>query len=144
MRHWVWVLISFSLSLVLWACTPAAGDLKIEKAWARPGLKGETSAVYFTLTNSREEEDRLTGAGCEVAEAAELHLSMMDMSGTMKMVPQEFVPIPPGQTVEFKPGGLHVMLINLKQELKPGDQFDLTLTFEKTGKKTLPITVQQP
>lgn len=69
---------------------------------------------------------------------------MPGMSGAMKMRPVESVPLPAGGTVEFKPGGLHVMLLELKRDLKAGDAFAVTLKFEKAGPQTVQVTVREP
>ena len=61
----------------------------------------------------------------------------------MQMTPQEFVPIPAGEQVVFKPGDLHVMLIKLHDQLNVGDTFDLTLVFENAGEIALSVTVQE-
>ena len=68
---------------------------------------------------------------------------MMDGNGVMSMQMQEAVTVPSGKTLEFKPGGLHVMLIRLNQDLKIGDTISLTLIFEKTGSRTIVVTVKE-
>jgi hypothetical protein len=67
--------------------------------------------------------------------------SMQD--GNMQMMHQQEVPLPTGKT-EFKPGGLHVMLIGLNQDLNPGDMFSLTLDFVTAGVIPLEVTVSEP
>ncbi len=68
-----------------------------------------------------------------------MHITMVDANNVMSMHPQATVDIPAGGTVEFKPGGLHVMLIGLKQDLKAGDTYTLTLQFRNAG--DVPVTV---
>lgn len=69
----------------------------------------------------------------------------MDMGGTaMQMRPVDRLPVPAGGSVELKPGGLHVMLMDLKRKLAVGDHFQLTLRFEKSGEKTVDVEVRQP
>ena len=80
----------------------------------------------------------------EIAEVAEAHMSMLDANGVMSMQNQEAVSIPARKKVEFKPGGLHVMLINLKQDLNPGDIITLTLEFKETGNVLVEVPVQEP
>jgi copper(I)-binding protein len=65
------------------------------------------------------------------------------VNGTMKMMEQEFVEIEPNQMLEFKPMSYHIMLINLKQDLKVGDQFEISLTFEKSGEKKIIVEVKE-
>jgi copper(I)-binding protein len=60
------------------------------------------------------------------------------------MVRQDYVEVPAGADLSFAPGGYHVMLMGLKQELKPGDSFPLMLTFEKAGQVTLQVAVKTP
>jgi copper(I)-binding protein len=116
--------------------------IKIEKAWARPALQGNPSAVYFKIENNLKETDRLISVTSQVAEFNEIHLSSM-VNGTMKMMKQEFVEIEPNQLLEFKPMSYHIMLINLKQDLKVGDQFEISLTFEKSGDKKIIVEVKE-
>ena len=63
------------------------------------------------------------------ATAAEMHLSQMNADGIMEMTQQESIPMPVDFDLELKPGGYHIMLIGLKQDLKAGDEITLTLYF---------------
>jgi len=137
-RLFVFAVIAF----VLAACgASGSGELGVNDVWARPGLADGNSAVFFVIDNPGA-EDFLLSASSDVAGAVELHKTVME-DGAMKMVQQMNVPVPTGETV-FKPGDLHVMLIGLKNDLNPGDEFTLTLNFEKAGKKTLSVIVQEP
>ena len=130
------------IAFVLAACgASGSGELGVNDVWARPGLADGNSAVFFVIDNPGA-EDFLLSASSDVAGAVELHKTVME-DGAMKMVQQMNVPVPTGETV-FKPGDLHVMLIGLKNDLNPGDEFTLTLNFEKAGKKTLSVIVQEP
>lgn len=112
----------------------------VSEAWARPGPAGGNSAAYFKLNNPTPEEDRLLGASSPVARSAELHLSEVDANGVASMRRQDFIDIPAGWQLAFAPGGLHVMLIGLTQDLDVGDTFPLALEFEHAG--TLEIQVE--
>ena len=68
----------------------------------------------------------------------------MSDEGTMSMQPQENVPIPNGSEVAFEPGGLHVMLINLESDLRPGDGFSLSLNFQQAGTVEIEVPVREP
>jgi len=72
---------------------------------------------------------------------AEVHQTSA-VNGVMQMRPVAAVKVPHGQLVTFGPGGLHVMLMGLKQPLKQGDSFPLTLTFTKAGDVTVNAMVQ--
>jgi len=131
-----------SLAIVLAACgASGSGELGVNDVWARPGLADGNSGVFFVISNPGS-EDFLLSASSDVAGAVELHKTIMEDSN-MKMVQQMNVPVPTGETI-FKPGDLHVMLIGLKNDLKPGDTFKVTLNFENAGEKTLDVVVREP
>jgi periplasmic copper chaperone A len=126
------------------ACTPAARTLEVKDAWARPGFIGGSSGVYLTIDNRGGEADTLLSASTTAAQVTELHRSMMDSSGTMRMEPLDSVEVPGNSTVSLAPGGLHVMLVNLQQDLAPGNTFELQLTFQNRGQVSLTVTVNEP
>lgn len=122
--------------------------VRVESAWARSapmmeGGKGKAGsgngAIYVTLANAGKERDALIAAASDAAVAVELHESYQDM-GMMMMRPVKRIDIPAGGKVEMKPGGYHIMLLNLKRELKAGQTVNLTLQFQKAGK--LPVHVE--
>jgi hypothetical protein len=94
------------------------------------------------IHNETAGTDTLLSASSDVAGAVELHMTSMQ-DGNMQMMHQQEVPLPTGKT-EFKPGGLHVMLIGLNQDLNPGDMFSLTLDFVTAGVIPLEVTVSEP
>jgi copper(I)-binding protein len=132
------------VGLLLGACTVGGGNLSIKEVWARPGLAGETSAVYFTIENGQSEADSLLSVSCDAAGMAELHISLEDDQGNMTMQPQEKVDVPAQAKVEFKPGGLHIMLMGLKEDLKVDQKLKVTLNFEKAGAVQIEATVREP
>lgn len=116
----------------------AEGNIMVESAWSRAALAGRTGVVYFSVM-AMGGADILLGATTSVADHAELHKSM-ESGGMSQMRPVESVLLAAGATVDFAPGGLHVMLIGLKRDLKEGDTFPLTLKFEHAG--TVETTVK--
>jgi copper(I)-binding protein len=100
-------------------------------------------AAYMVLKNKGNEADRLLSAETRAAEAVELHESFMDENDVMKMRPVEggAIEVPAGGQVELKPGGLHIMLINLAEPLETGTTSPMTLTFEKSGKIEVEVAV---
>ncbi len=74
----------------------------------------------------------LTAVASPAAASAELH-SMSVEEGVMRMRPVARIELPPGKAVKLAPGGLHIMLIGVKQPLKPGDKVPLTLTVQRAG-----------
>ncbi|MEO8937895.1 MAG: copper chaperone PCu(A)C [Burkholderiaceae bacterium] len=112
---------------LLLSCSVAFA-VDVSNAWARATIKGQTaSVVYMTVTST--ESARLVGASSPLAAVVQVH--EMAMQGTtMKMRPVAAVDLPAGQPVELKPGGLHVMLMDLRQPLSTGDKLPLTLRIE--------------
>ena len=88
----------------------------------------------MTITNGRVADDELVGVSApEVTNDASLHETTDDGSGMTGMQHVDGIVIPAGKTVALEPGGYHVMLMDLLEELKAGDRVTLTLTFEQTG-----------
>ena len=110
------------------------GSLTVGQPWARATPKGAPMAGgYLTITNKGTAPDRLVGGSVPFAGRFELH-EMTVEQGVMRMRPLgQGLEIKPGQTVELKPGGLHVMFLDLKQPLRAGERQKGTLVFEKAG-----------
>ena len=115
-----------------------------------PGMGGtpmmtgtSTSAAYMTIANGGSTPDRLIGAASDVAAAIELHTTeVKDNVARMQQV--QGIDIPANGEVQLKPGGFHIMLINVRRDLKPGDTITLTLTFAQAGKVEVAVQVRQP
>jgi periplasmic copper chaperone A len=109
-----------------------------------PGMSmnGTNSAAYFVITNDGDEADTLIGAKSEVASSTEMHETRIE-NDVAQMVPIARVDVPAHGSIEFKPGGYHVMLVGLTQDLKVGDTLKLTLQFEKSGEITLDVPIRQ-
>ena len=108
-------------------------SLQVSNPFARatpPGAR--VAGAFMTIKNQGTETDRLVSASSPVAGLVEIHEMAMD-GGMMKMRAIKGLDVKPGTTVEFKPGGYHVMLEDLKQPLKEGDRIPVRLTFEKSG-----------
>jgi periplasmic copper chaperone A len=110
------------------------GAIHITQPWARATPKGASSgAGYLTVTNNGTAADRVTCAGSDAAAQCQIHTVSME-NGVMKMRPVEGgLEIKPGETVILKPGGDHVMFVNLKHPLEQGNAVEATLQFEKAG-----------
>lgn len=136
------LLLSLFLMLILNSCMESK-EIGVKSAWARPGIAGNTTAAYFLISNPLDRADKLLSAKSDIAQITEIHHSS-EMNGTMSMQEQEYVEIPAKSKIEFKPIGLHVMFINLKQDLTKGDQFQLMLNFENSGQIVVNVEVQEP
>jgi copper(I)-binding protein len=110
------------------------GDLTVTSPWTRATPGGSKIAGgYLKITNNGNSADRFVGATSDVSDRVEIH-EMSISDGVMKMRPlPNGLEIKPGETVELKSGGYHLMFMDLKQPLKPGDTFKATLQFEKAG-----------
>ena len=114
--------------------TYKVGPLVIEAPWARATPGGaQVGGGYLKITNTGAETDRLIGGSLPIATSVEVHeMSMTD--GVMRMRKLEKgLEIKPGQTVELKPGGYHIMFMGLREGLKQGQPIKGTLVFEKAG-----------
>jgi copper(I)-binding protein len=120
-----------------------AGSLKISAPWVRATPKGASvGAGYLKITNSGATPDRLVGGSSEVSSRFEVHEMSID-NGVMRMRPVgNGIEIKPGQTVELKPSGYHVMFVGLKKPIAPGEPVKATLQFEKAGKVDVTFTVE--
>lgn len=109
------------------------GDIKVGQPWARATPGGaKVAAGYLTITNTGKAADRLVGGTALVSGVLELHdMTMVD--GVMRMRRLDGIEIKPGATVTLRPGGLHVMFMELKQPLKQGEKVKGTLVFERAG-----------
>jgi periplasmic copper chaperone A len=119
------------------------GSLKIGHPWARATPKGATiGGGYLKITNNGTALDRLVGGTSEVSKGFELHEMSMD-NGVMKMrAMDKGVEIAAGQTIEFKPGGYHIMFVGLKKPLEKGQRVKATLDFEKAGKVDVEFLIE--
>ncbi len=120
-----------------------AGDIAIGHPWARPTVEGQRAGGGFMkLENKGKTDDRLLRASSEVAERMELHTMSVGSDNVMRMQEVKAIDIKAGQTVELKPGGLHVMFMGLKRPLKVDDRIKAELEFEKAGKVTVEFKVE--
>jgi copper(I)-binding protein len=140
MKRWI-ALFLFLTALPVLAIGCSGGELAVTGIWARSAASGQNGAVYFVIENQTGQDDTLMDVRGDTAEAVEVHLSQMDDKDVMTMERQESVSIPAKSSVEFKPGGLHVMLIGLKKDLQMGDTFDITLVFQNAGEININVPV---
>jgi copper(I)-binding protein len=136
-----------------------AAAVTVGDPWARPGTAGGNSAIYMELTGG-DEDDALVGA--EVSEAvatdAQVHETVMesgdmdsgdmgsdgDGSGMMSMQEVESVAIAAGETVALEPGGYHIMLLELAEDLVVGDTVEVELSFESGATQRVTAEVREP
>ncbi len=111
------------------------GDLMIDHPVVRatpPGAK--VAGGYLLIVNSGKSDDRLLGGTADFAGKTEVHEMKMENDVMKMQALPDGLPVPAGETVSLKPGGYHVMFMDLKQQLKIGEKHKVMLTFEKAGK----------
>ena len=118
------------------------GDLQVRHPWSRatpPGAK--VAAGYLEIRNSGKKPDRLIGASTPLARKVEMHITgHHDGVARMREVP--VFEVPAGQRVEMRPGGSHLMLVDLVRPLAKGERIPLTLRFEAAGELVVELEVQ--
>lgn len=116
-----------------------AGDLTIDTPWLRATPNGaKVAGGYVTIRNTGSVPDTLTGAAVPFARSGEIHSMSME-GGVMKMAPVSGgLTVKPGETVELKPGGYHLMFEGLTGAPKAGESVSGTLMFQRAG--TVPVT----
>ncbi len=118
------------------------GDIHIMKPWSRPlPAVSVNGAAYMTLMNKGDSPDRLLSVSTPAANKAEIHNHTME-GGLMKMRPVEAIDIEAKGSTTLEPGGVHVMLMGVRNPLEEGDVFPMTLTFETAGSVDVEVHVQ--
>jgi copper(I)-binding protein len=128
------------LSLALLA-TPAFAQIEIDNAWTRatpPGAK--TAAGYMTIRNQSSSPDRLIRAASPLAARVEMHVHLHD-GDVMRMRQVKGYDIPAQGSLELKPGGAHLMFVDVKRSFKEGEKIPVTLRFERAGEMKVEFRV---
>ena len=124
---------------MLAAAAAAHAQVEARAAWVRGTVQGQTTAgAYMELTSG--ERANLLGAESPAARSAEIHEMKME-GNVMRMRAVPRLELPPGKTVELKPGGYHMMLVDLKRPLRKGDLVPIRLKVELSDKTIKTIQV---
>lgn len=134
-------IVGFALALIVVMSQPVMaddlklGELEIVHPWSRETPQGaKVAAGYVTIVNHGGEADRLVAVTGEIAGRTEIHEMAVDDKGVMTMRPLAAgLEIPAGGEVVLKPGGFHIMFLDLTGARKQGERFSGSLTFEKAG-----------
>ncbi len=127
------------LSATAWAQTTT---VKVEDAWVRGTVATQkATGAFMRLTPSANA--RLVSASSPVAGVVEIHEMAME-NDVMKMRQIPGLDLAAGRSMELKPGGYHVMLMDLKQQVKGGDSVPITLVFEDDAKKRFTQEISAP
>lgn len=129
------------LLFLLLAAVPAQAQVIIEKPWARATVAAaRVAGAYLTVRNPSGVPDRLIGASSQVAARVEFHVSSRD-GEVMKMRQAQALEIPANGSLELKPGGAHLMFVDIRKPFKEGDLVPLTLKFERAGEVSVQARV---
>ncbi|HEY8416595.1 MAG TPA: copper chaperone PCu(A)C [Limnochordales bacterium] len=125
-------------------------QVTITGAWVRPARAGETSAVYFSVANPGPADVEIVRVETDAAQLAEIHETVMEVQMVQGRLTQEMhmhhvhaLVVPAGETVQLRPGGLHVMLIGLKQDLEEGQTIAVRLWAADGSHVDLTVPVSQ-
>jgi len=124
----------------LLATSALADSVKIENAWARATAPGQKVAAGF-MDLTADADMAVVGGSSPVSKSLELHFMRMD-NGVMEMRQMKEIALPKGQTVKLEPGGLHIMFIGMKNQIKAGDKVPVTLIVKGADGKEKKLAVE--
>jgi len=117
-------------------------QVTVDEPWVRATVASQKATGAFMQLRSPA-NTRLVAAKSSVANIVEIH-EMAMVGDMMKMRAIPGIDVPAGKAVELKPGGYHVMLIDLKDQIKAGDTVPITLVFEGADKKQQTVEIKAP
>jgi copper(I)-binding protein len=134
--------LSLTLASLLFATSALAQEVTVVEPWARATVPGQKATGAF-MNITAKQASKLLSASTPVAGITEIHEMKMDKD-VMRMSSVPALELPAGKTVELKPGGYHVMLMDLKQPLADKSTITMTLTFEDAKGQKSRMEVQVP
>jgi copper(I)-binding protein len=130
----------FGMVATAQAQTAKVGSVQIENAYTRATVPGQQVAGGFMKIENKGSADQLVSASSPVASEVQLHEMAME-GNVMRMRQVKEIPVPAGGAVELKPGGLHLMFINIKAPLTAGETVPVKLKFAKAGEVEVKMPV---
>jgi len=130
------------LIALMFIALPAWAQVSVEQPWTRATPPGAKVGAGFMRLRNAGAADRVVGASSPVAGRIEMHVTLRE-GDVMKMREMKSFEIPAGGSFELKPGGGHLMLLDLKRPLKKGEKVPLTLKLEKGGEVKAELTVEE-
>ena len=139
MKQWA---AAVSVAIALTAHAQRSAEVDVKSAWARPTVAGQTGTGAFMQLLSKDGA-RVLSASSDVAGVVEIHEMAMD-GNVMRMRLMRSLDLAPGSAVQLKPGGQHMMLMDLKRPLTSGEKITVELRLETRDKKlvTQPIEIE--
>jgi hypothetical protein len=134
MRYW--------LMLLALAASPVCAQVSVEQPWSRATPPGSKIGVGFMqLKNAGAAAERVVGVTSPLAGRVEMHVTTRE-GDVMRMRQVESFDVPAGGSFDLKPGGAHLMLVDLHRPFKQGEKVPLTLKLEKGGELKVELTVE--
>jgi periplasmic copper chaperone A len=128
---------------MVWPHSHEKGDIQVRHPWSRATPPGANVAVgYMEIRNRGAQPDRLLSASTAVAKRVEMHVTQRE-GEVMKMRQVESFEIPARERFALRPGGSHLMLVDIAQPLDKGARFTMTLRFERAGELEIELEVQE-
>ena len=141
MRILALVLCWFAVSAL--AAPAQAADIELIQPWVRVTPGQRTGALYLTLHNGGSESDRLVAVSTPMAQRADLHASVEE-DNVVRMQKIDGIELSPGGSVPMESGGLHIMLVGLDPNVKPGSSLPVTFRFQRAGDIVISAPVLAP
>ena len=133
-------LLAYAAAILLLAPACAYAQVRVSDPWVRATVpQQKVSGAFMQLSSSKDM--RLVEVRTPVAGTVEIHEMAMD-KGVIRMRPVPGVDLPAGRKVDLKPGGYHLMLMDLKRQLKEGESVPLTLVLEAKDRKRETLEVK--
>jgi len=130
-------------AILAWPHSHEKGDLQVRHPWSRATAPGAKVAVgYMEIRNNGKVADRLLSASSAAARRVEMHVTQRE-GDVMRMREVKAFEIPARERLTLRPGGPHLMLVDLAQPLKKGERFTMTLRFERAGELAVEFEVQE-
>jgi copper(I)-binding protein len=134
------LVVALGLSFSVQAQEAKIGSIKVEQAYTRSTVPGQMAAGGFMKIENKGAADQLVSASSPVAGEVQLHEMAME-GNVMKMRQVKDITVPAGGAVELKPGGLHLMFMNIKAPLTAGESVPVKLKFAKAGEVEVKMPV---
>jgi copper(I)-binding protein len=125
--------------------TVQAGDLVVSHAWTYANAEmAHATSVYLTMDNRGAEPDRLVRAAVGFADEVVFQAQVMNEAGAVETRDVPAIQINPGQTLTLEPGGIRLVLEGVHEQFEAGENFEIELVFERSGKADLIVEVEEP
>ena len=135
-------LLLFSLQAFAQGFPKEKAAIEIDEPWARATTPGTTLAAgYMTLRNKSDDRDRLLSVSSPLARKVETHITLKE-GDIMRMREVPGYEVPGRGRVELKPGGAHLMFVDIKRPFKAGEKIPVTLSFDKAGEMNVELEVR--